>query len=220
VIATLVRVSWRRLFRGRALWVCAAIALLPLVVGGAFRTLGATKALIGAAELFVMTLLPPIFVASSIGEEIEDRTSTYLWSRPLARWTMPVAKLLALAPLASALVAGGWLLAIYSATGAPPGLQTVLALAAGALAISAMSAGVAMLVPNHGMSLSIVYLVIIDNAIGLIPASLQSISMTRQVRLLADFEHADSLVEPAVTIAILSAVWFVIGLSRLRRLEA
>ena len=45
---------------------------------------------IAMVELVVMALLSSVFVASSIGEEIEERTITYLWSRPLPRWTLLV----------------------------------------------------------------------------------------------------------------------------------
>jgi hypothetical protein len=70
------------------------------------------------------------------------------------------------------------------------------------------------------MAVSIAYLVIIDLVVGGIPASLQAISITRQVRLLAGIESAPSLVTPAITTVVIAAVWLAIGLWRLRRLES
>lgn len=221
VLVTLMGVTLRRLMRGRAIWVVlpiAAFPLLPAIAGEGGRNPTEPVAII---ELIVMALLPSVFVASSIGEEIEDRTTTYLWSRPIARWTIVVGKLLALAPLASVLVAGGWFFGNQIALGQPPSLQSTLAFAAGGLAISVIAAGVALVVPKHGMALSIIYLVVFDQIIGNIPASLQAISVTRQVQLLAGIApDAPNLVEPALTMTAIAAVWLVVGLMRLRRLES
>src|SRR5687768_16272162 len=108
VLVTLMGVTLRRLVRGRAIWVVMLIAFLP-VMFAALAAAGGDSGdsdyeSVGIVQLIVIALLPSVFVASSIGEEIEDRTTTYLWSRPVARWTIVVGKLLALAPLAAALV--------------------------------------------------------------------------------------------------------------------
>ncbi len=219
ILATLVGVSLRRVSRSRAVWVVAMIAALPTLLAAAMPHRHEAVATAAALELVVMLLLPCVFVASAIGEEIEDRTTTYLWSRPIARWTLVVGKLLALAPLSALLVAGGWVMATQAA-GSPFPLQSAIAFAAGAVAVSVVAAGVALLVPKHGMAVSIAYLVIVDLVIGGIPASLQAISITRQVRLLADIESAPSLVTPAITLAAIAAVWLAIGLLRVRRLES
>jgi ABC-type transport system involved in multi-copper enzyme maturation permease subunit len=147
---------------------------------------------------------------------------TYLWSRPIPRWTIVIGKVLALAPIAMVLVAGGWVVAMQTATGSAPTPESVAAFAAGAFAISAMSAGLATLVPRHGMALAIVYLVIFDIAIGLIPASLQNISISYQIRVMGDLDIAGAgeIAKPALTMAIISALWLTIGLWRIRRLES
>lgn len=219
VLLTLMRVTLRRFMRGRAIWVVLVIALLPTLVAVAHSGRSNAVDAIAVVELVVMALLPAVFVASAIGEEIEDRTTTYLWSRPIARWTVVIGKLLALAPIAAALVAGGWMLAVQIAIDSPPALQSTLAFAAGGVAVSMVAAGVALLVPKHGMALSIIYLLVLDTIIGGIPASLQTISVTRQVRLLADVDTA-GIVEPAITLAVIAGIWLAVGLLRLRRLES
>ncbi|MCI0432810.1 MAG: ABC transporter permease subunit, partial [Gemmatimonadetes bacterium] len=103
--------TWKRLLRGRSLWIAGLIALLPVAFGAVLRTQGprgdVTDDLL-AFELLVLSVLPPMFISSSIGEEIEDRTMTYLWSRPIPRWTVIIGKLLALAPIAMVLVVVSW----------------------------------------------------------------------------------------------------------------
>jgi ABC-type Na+ efflux pump permease subunit len=218
VLLTLMGTTWRRLLRGRALWVMLGLNFIPLIPSSASR--GEAMELTLGAQTFMMLLLPAVFVASAIGEEIEDRTATYLWSRPIARWTLVAGKLLAIAPIAALLIVASWNLAMQAGTDKLPSLQSTLAFAAGAVAVALIAAGVALLVPKHGMALTIIYLVLIDLPMGALPASLQSISVTRQVRLLAELEYAPKLVTPAITLAVIAAVWLALGLYRLRRLEA
>ncbi len=218
VLATLMRVTWRRLLRGRALWVSVVLAMLPVLLAAVLAGRDINLEPIQVVQFLVLTVLPPMFVASSLGEEIEERTTTYLWSRPMSRWTVVVGKLLALAPIAMVLIVGGWFLAVQVKTGEPPRPITLVAFGAGALAIATMSAGLATLVPRHGMALSIVYLVIIDLAIGAIPASIQNISITRQVTLIA--EPGTELLRPAIMMLAIAGIWLAVALWRIRRLES
>ncbi len=215
-LLTLVVVTWRRLLRSRVLWVAIAIAMLPVVFGAATHD---DDPVLATATL-VLCILCPVLVAGAVAEEIEDRTSTYLWSRPLPRWTLLVGKLLALAPIATAIVLASLFVANNAATSSPPSTRTLLAFAAGGLAISTMSAGIGTLVPRHGMALSIGYFILIDLPVGAIPASVRSISMTRQVYLVAELYEPSSIVKPLVTMAVLSLLLLALGLWRLRRLEA
>lgn len=217
VLRTLVLVTWRRLLRGRALWVSVLIALLPVLLAAALR--GRESGPAELVQFLVMALLPPMFVASSLGEEIEDRTTTYLWSRPLARWTIVIGKLLALAPIAILLVVGGFVLTFQiTASKMPPALG-LAGIAGGTFTIAAMSAGIATLVPKHGMALSLIYLVVFDIALGLLPASINHISITRQVRLLT-FDVTEGIAVPAITLAAISCMWLALALWRIRRLES
>ena len=98
---TMASLTLRRLTRGRALGVSLVIAALPVAYAAAMRAVGQTG--IGqelfAFEVLVLAVLAPMLVGSSIGEEIEDRTTTYLWSRPVPRWAILAGKLAALAPV-------------------------------------------------------------------------------------------------------------------------
>ncbi|HEY5949779.1 MAG TPA: hypothetical protein VIV40_29995 [Kofleriaceae bacterium] len=217
VLATLMTVTLRRLSRTRAVWVVLLFSLLPTFLASLLHGRHEMIDLAVTAELILTSLLASVFVASSIGEEIEDRTTSYLWSRPIARWSVIVGKLLALAPICGLLAAGSWLLAMKW-TGAAVELQAILAFAAGGIALSFVAAGIALLVPKHGMSLSIIYLVIVDLIMGGIPASLQSISITHQVWLLA--HHGRAIATPAITLIVIAGLWLAIGLLRLRRLES
>jgi hypothetical protein len=219
LLSTLTRITWKRMVRGKALWVCFFIALLPVLAAFALRTHDIGTQVSYAVEVGAMALVTAVFLASSIGDEIEDRTSTYLWSRPLPRWVVIVGKLLACAPVAIILIVGGWTLANVAA-GHPPSAFSVIAFAVGTLTISTIAAGIVTLVPQHGMALTVAYIVILDGGLNLIPAKIQAISVTRQVRLIAGLEPETALVQPIITLVIIGAIWLAIGLWRVRKLES
>lgn len=224
-LSALVRLSIRRVLRRKALRVSLAIAALPTV----FASLMHRRSVVSAADdtfdvvLLLVAILPALFVAASLGEEIEDRTATYLWSRPLARWTVIVGKLIALAPIAIAIVCASWLVALAASLGIDHVIAPYRAtggLAAGTLAVCCASAGIAALVPRHGMALTIVY-VLFDMMIGALPSSIASLSITHHATVLGSFKSdAHALAESGITLAVISAVWLALGLARIRKLEA
>lgn len=231
MIGTIARLTLARLRRGRALWAALGIAMIPAMAAIVFhnqvhsdRDRAEMITALYVPQLLVLAVLPAMFVAASIGEEIEDRTITYLWSRPLPRWHVIAGKLAALAPVSVAITLGGWLLAVKlgSETFAP--VRTIAGLGAAALAISMVSAGIATLAPKHGMALTIIYMLLFDLPIGEIPASLQVLSVTHQARMIAGIRtlgvDPGSPVAPAITMAVIATIWLVIGLWRIRRLEA
>ena len=115
--------------------------------------------------MFVLAVVPAMFVAASIGEEIEDKTITYLWSRPLPRWHVIAGKLVALAPIA---IGSRSLAGSSRCRSAPDALapSTLVGIAAAALAISILASGISTLAPKHGMALTIIYMLLFDVPIG------------------------------------------------------
>ncbi|MBV8762065.1 MAG: ABC transporter permease [Deltaproteobacteria bacterium] len=230
MIGTIARVTLKRISRGQAVWVALGISLIPVIVAMVLRQAAPASDRaeftldLYVVEMFVIAIVPALFVASSIGEEIEDKTITYLWSRPLPRWHVIAGKLVALAPIAAALVLVGWLLAIQIAEDRLAPLSTIIGIVAASLAVSFVAAGIGTLAPKHGMALTIIYMLLFDVPIGEIPASLQVLSITHQARLLAGIavrgvRETDRLA-PAITLAVLGGVWLAVGLWKIRRTEA
>lgn len=223
-------VTWLKILRRRGLWVGMLIALLPVLYAGAMTGLirsGDRTEPIGVGndifpiEMLVLALLAPMFVSSAIGEEVEDRTTTYLWSRPIARWSVLAGKLLTLVPVIIVIVAASWSVAGWIAWNALPPAQTYVALAVCALSMSLVAAGIATLSPKHGMALSIVYLLFFDFPLGILPQTLREMSVGHQVRTLSGQYPGESGVLSAVIgLAAISLVWTVVAALRVRRLEA
>jgi hypothetical protein len=216
---TVAAVTWTRLVRGRALPVALVIALLPIAyVAVAGQGVGTE---VFVFELLTAAVLAPMFVAASIGEDIEDRTTTYLWSRPIPRWSIIAGKLVALVPAAIAVVVGSWIVASELAWKTLPPDRTLAALALGVTALSILSAGIASLAPRHGMALAIVYILFFDSPLGVLPATLRELSLTQQVRALSGlWSENGTFVTPLIWLVALGAVWGLIAAARMRRLEA
>lgn len=223
VIASL---TLRRLFRGRAVWISVAIAALPMAFTAALRTQTSKPSIevdTFVFETLLLAILPAMFVASSIGEDIEDRTTTYLWSRPIPRWSVIAGKLLALAPLAAALVIASWTAAIFVGNHAPPTPLSILGLGAGALVVCCACTAIATLVPKHGMPLAIAYMLFFDIPVGAMPISLAELSITHQLRALSAVVSNNVPDEPAsgaLGLAVLAVLWLSLAVWRIRRLEA
>ena len=221
-------VTWLRILRRRALWVSVVIASLPVLYAGAMTSLisaGARDAVIGndlfALELLVLGLLAPMFVATAIGEEVEDRTTTYLWSRPIARWTVLAGKLLTLVPLMIGVVFLSWTLAAWISWSLVPPMRTYGALAVCALSMSLVATGIGTLAPKHGMALTIVYLLFFDFPLGILPQTLRELSVGHQVRTLSGLYPGEvGVPSAAIGLVAISLVWSVVAALRVRRLEA
>jgi hypothetical protein len=169
--------------------------------------------------MLLVAVLPAMFIASSIGEEIEQRTSAYLWSRALPRWAVIAGVLSALAPFAVVLMVASWIAAVRLGTVSGPSAVSCIAVAAACLAASFVAAGIATLVPRHAMVLTICYL-LADNTIGALDFSLAELSITHQAKLLAQFaDEPQPIAGPLIAIALVAAVWGAIAAVRIRRLE-
>jgi ABC-type transport system involved in multi-copper enzyme maturation permease subunit len=215
-VLTIARVTLLRMSRGKLIWVALCISLLPVLLALALPD--KNDETIFGVQMLVLGVLPPMFVASSIGEEIEERTATYLWSRPLPRWTILAGKLVALVPLVIFVVVGAYVVAVELALHIVP-YKGMAALALGALATSVVAAGIATLVPKHGMSLSIIFLLFIDLPVGEIPASVRLISVTHDAASLGGANTETPASTAAIALAVISALWLALAFRRIGRLE-
>jgi ABC-type transport system involved in multi-copper enzyme maturation permease subunit len=219
LIRTLAGVTLKRLTRGKALWIAAVLAALPVVFASVLQARGrpASPSELLAPSLLLFAVLPALLVGASVGEELEDRTSTYLWSRPIVRWAVLAGKLIALTPIVVVLSVGGWVVASVVAGGAPS-VAGGLGLAAGAIASSLVVAGIAVVVPRHGMALTIAYM-LVDLFVGELPVSVQQLAVTYHTRVLAGLQGPPAIAAPLIGLVAIAGVWTAIGFRRIRRIE-
>lgn len=221
-ITTLAGITLMRTRRSRAFAIGVVIAALPVLLASVLRGVGETASADGVFVFsrLVLVMLPAMYVGASISDEIESRTITYLWSRPIARWAVLAGKLCALVPILILLMVPSWYAAAAIAE-AETSPMNGLALALGCVAVSLTTMGITTVVPRFGMALSIGYM-LADNVVGAIPFSLRAISVTYHIAELAQLGgHADPVwIGPAIGLVVLSSIWVAVALWRIRRLES
>jgi ABC-type transport system involved in multi-copper enzyme maturation permease subunit len=211
--------------RGRAIWITALIATLPVIFASlnnayghaADRAASASLRGIFATVMLTLAISPAMNIASSVGEELEERTMAYLWSRPLARWTIIGGKLLALAPMVALLAVAGTAVACQAGNCELNG-SLLIAVAVAAIAFSFVSAAVATIAPKNGMTLAICYALFIDLALGALPISLRYISVSHHAGSIAGIND-DGVASGAIATAVIVVLWTAIGLWRIRKIE-
>jgi ABC-type transport system involved in multi-copper enzyme maturation permease subunit len=220
IAATLAvaRLTGWRLVHSRAPLIGIVIAALPIAFAAALRGRAAYALRSFEVEQLLLVVLPSIVVAASISTDLEDRSITYLWSRPLPRWAILAGKLVVLAPYVVALVALGWIAATGVGAGKLASPATIVGLACGALATTLIAAGLAVVAPRYGMVLAIIYM-LVDAVVGQIPAGIQMLSVTHDVSDLAGVTHGSPMIA-AASLAIISGLWLIYGLRKIRSLEA
>jgi ABC-2 type transport system permease protein len=218
----LARLTWRLLWRGKAVWVSLVLAALPLIVAVLSQSRPQDlDDVVLPISILLLSILSPLYVASSLAEELEERTAAYLWSRPLPRWTIITGKLVAMVPMVAALLLGGTL-AAAAAIGAIGTTLSIdhlfVGMPLGIVAYASCSAGIATIAPKHGMAVALVYFLFVDTPLSLIPASIRELSLQYHVRSLVDASgpyDTGSL----IALVVFSVVWLAVALWRVRRLE-
>jgi ABC-2 type transport system permease protein len=218
----IARVTTTRALRTWSTIGAAMLAALPVLVAAGLHGSHHDDRLLvyRIAELGAM-VIAGLVVAGTIGEEFEDRTMTYLWSRPLPRWSLVTGKLAALVPL-SAILYAGTLAAAFSimpndSRSAPADAAVAAVLAM--VGMSAVAAAMATLVPRQALAMTIVYLFIVDFAIGLIPARVQMISISYHAYSLSRLGRGETQTAAAIALVVIAAAWLALALWRVRRIE-
>jgi len=222
----IARVTLQRTVRGKALWIVLGLCLLPELYGAIARGFSPVRrwdATIGLWSL-LLSVIPPVMLAGTIGEEIEERTAAYLWSRPLPRWTIVVGKLVALVPILVVMMCASLALPFYTTldsemTGQPALLgHALLAVSLATIVASLVTAGLATLAPRFGTVLAIGYFMLIDNGLGAMLAKVRLLSISRDARLLAG-PYGDPDLGTIPWLVGIGVVWMAVALWRIRRIE-
>jgi ABC-type transport system involved in multi-copper enzyme maturation permease subunit len=223
----LARLALVRAARGKALWISMATALLPLVVVSVQVGLGHSHQTMweSAFGLTMLTLpiVPPILIGPSISDELEDKTSAYLWSRALPRWSIIAGKLVGLAPICAAISAVSLAIA-WLVMGGPGAVSVGTALRGfagvgfAALIASTLVAALATLVPKHAVAVSVVYLLFVDKIVGELPIKLQYTSIAFGGRAIAGFTEQGAIAGVTTLVAI-ATLAIAVAITRVARME-
>jgi len=217
-ISAIARLTWWRLAHGRGIWLAVAVAMLPIPFAIALRGHASYALRSFEIQQVVLVVLPAILIGMALAGELDDGSITYVWSRPLARWTLIAGKLVAVAPCAIGLVILSWLVTTWLGASGLPTLASIGALGAGALAATAIATALAVSSPRYGTVLALVYM-LCDGVIGQIPAQLQRLSIAHDVSELAGLRGSSPLIG-ALSLAAILAIAIAIAIRRIGTHEA
>jgi hypothetical protein len=217
------RLTWLRFRRARP-WKSTLLIFIPALA--ALIALASEKDGLwtGSLEtaLSLLALLPPLLVAPAIAEEVDGNTYTYLWSRPLPRWSILIGKVAVLAPVVGGLLAASVLIVVLllAATGhVPPGSQVAAGIAAffvGGVSMSLVAVSLGTLVSRHPVAISVLYVLIFDLPVSEMPFAFRHLSVIYHVQQAAGTAGDAALA--SLPLCLLPALfWLGIGAVRITR---
>ena len=190
---SIARLSAKRVLRSRILIVgivLMALSFLPMLLGAGksrspeFRW----EHFLRLASILQM-LVVALFSASAIAEEIENKTYSYLWSRPIPRWSVLSGKLVVTILLGS-IVSGtcaaiGFALSGVSETSLL--FPAIFGLCLGSLTVSCIASCLGLLAVKYSLAVAIAYFLIFDSIIGNMPFALARVSVFHNVSAIAGY---------------------------------
>jgi len=189
-----------RTVRSKRGLLCVVLASLPVAlayfVAHFAKGLGQAELATNLGWMVLLQLIVPLFglIAGSavVAEEIEDRTVTYLFSRPIPRAAVLIGRLLAASVFATVVLCAATLLLLHAAggaRGAGAGLDRaisiplLLAVLSGALVYTALFATAGVFF-KHPMIIGLGYTFAIEGFLANLPGKSQSLTIQYYLRSL------------------------------------
>ena len=99
-LATHTHWAWMRLRRGRLVWVALVLLALPVLATALLAASGKWGRdlfdnILEVHFRFLVLFLPALATSQAVGEEIDQKTFTFVFARPAPRWAMSIGKYLA-----------------------------------------------------------------------------------------------------------------------------
>jgi ABC-2 type transport system permease protein len=234
-ILVIARMTLMRLVRGRSLWISVLLAVMPIAFAVLLASQRASAAdareAVGAMTVRLLILVAAaLLLAPAIAEEVELGTISYLWSRPVPRASVPLGKVVAIAPLL--MIAFGVSLAIawsITSTGGdewglrpgPPLLRVELVMMGEILAACLFAVGAGAVFPKHPFVFVMAYVLLGEQTLSFVPgfASLSIAHHALEAAQLPSGGTEEKLANAIGGMIVLAVLWLGIGLWRLGRTE-
>ncbi len=223
------RLAWRRVLRDKSTWISVVLALFPvvfiLVVGTRWSPQTAWYKVVNTLFVPLFAILPPLTLAPLIAEEAQKQTYTFLWSRPIPRWTIVAGKAAVLFPLVMLLLlvsaaACWWVLPPLPESGYQSILWLSVAVVLGVLAAGSVSITVGVFLPRQAVAAAVAYLLVVDLSVGSMPLSIASVSISHHIKNIAGTGDADADRLTSMTwLLAITALALIATLWRVRRVE-
>lgn len=222
--ATVYFLGLRQFVNGKRWWIFALLFLLPAVLAVIVRTTRVEPVLRLIEFRFVFMLIPMaivplvclLYASGIVHDELEDQTITYLFVRPIRKWEIYLAKLLATLTTSALLVAvctSFTFVAIYAFADVPSGESIVLRclkvdglMALAAVAYCCLFALISLLT-RWTLVAGIVYTVAIEGLLGTLEFAIRLITVSYYFRIIAARSLDFNIVEGGRTFSPIGENW-------------
>jgi ABC-type transport system involved in multi-copper enzyme maturation permease subunit len=227
-VRLLAALSLRRARRGKLVWLTVAILALPvaaailaLVTGNGGRPF--FDKLLEVLLRYLAPFIMALHASATVAEEVQGRTITYLFSRPVARWTLPVGKYLGnLAVNATLLVVATALIYLGAMLGEGADLGRELpalgrglcAVALAALHFGALASAFGAMATSFPFVATLIYVLIVEVGFAFVPGWFKVTAMTVHLRAIAGLyrpELGTFLSDPQLPLPVSLAVVLVVS---------
>ena len=220
----LARMNWLRLTRSKTIYVALVLAILPMLLALIRFEREPRAPWLLAVEIILRIVIPlpaAIHASGAVGDELEQKTFTYLWSRPIPRTSIVLGRVLLVTPLVAALGLVSVLLAYVAA----PSVVTTDDLAGAlkmvpltALAFCMFAVGAGALVPRWAMLFTILIVLSVEQFLFAVPV-MKYLSIVSHGRVVAGLEPEASVVGAVVGQLLVGLGWLALGLVRVTTAE-
>jgi ABC-type transport system involved in multi-copper enzyme maturation permease subunit len=232
-VIILARLAWLRLWRGRTKWLSGLLALLPpifaaLLLGGHDGREEIWEIVIYFTLSLAVLIAVAVQLAPSVGDELESRTYTYLWSRPVRRSALLLGKLLATTPpIAAAFVVSesvAWAVVWQADAGAHVEqlLRALLATLGVVGAGAALALATSALLPRRPLAFVLGYIMLGEQLLGFVPL-LRYTSISFHASAISAAHPSNlvvgTLADGLLGLAVLTVVWLGLAIWRVERAE-
>lgn len=236
-VRLLAGLSLRRARRGRLFWLTAAILALPVAASLLALVSGHGGVpffdeLLGVYLRYLAPFIMALHASATVAEEVMGKTITYLYSRPVARWTLPVGKYLGnLAFNSVLLLASLTLIYLLSMIGErdamllelPRLAMGLFALLLAAVLFGAMATAFGTMVTSFPFVATLIYVLIVEVGFSFVPGWFKVTAMTVHLRAIAGLYHPKEsmwLSDPQLSLGIslpvvlaVTGAWLLIAVS-------
>lgn len=229
--------SVQRASRSRLLRVTLAVLTLPVLttLAGVLSGRNGSAFFETVLELYLRYLAPLVlafYASQSVAEEVQGRTITYLWSRPIPRWALPLGKYLGTVLITASLLSLS-LVACYLVAMIPAGSALfaelpllalgLVSIVVATLYFAAVAAAFGALIASFPFAVMLIYVLAIDIAMSFVPGMIKVLSMTVHLRVIAGLYRPQTGVfsaDPQLTLGIsmpvvlvVAALWLLLAIT-------
>jgi len=227
----------------KLVWVILGLLALPMLAAGfslATESAGLSffKHELSAYLRFIVPFIMAMFASSAVAEEVQDKTITYLYSRPIRRWSLPAGKYLGGLALTVPLVAVSLAVVFLICMLEAPSLivdelpvlgRSVLVVALAAVYYGAVATAFGTIFTRYPFVATMVYFFVVEVGLSSMPGRFKVVSTAIHLQVLAGLYKPKTTMfvsDPILTawvslavVTVMTLVWLVLSVAWVQNAE-